>query len=257
MKLKDKTAFITGADSGIGQAIAIAFAVEGARICIGYHSDRAGAKETASLISKIGTKSMIVKLDVSKEHQVEKALDKAASLFGTVDILVNNAAVNGSNIPLSQMPTELFDGTIKTNVYSMFFACRWFAKRVSDNDRGGRIINISSIHEDIATAGNIDYNTSKGAVRMFTRTLALELARYGVTVNNIAPGMILTSMNQQAMENTSVRDEKSSHIPLNRPGKPEEIAKLAVFLASNDGDYVTGSTYVMDGGLKINLGQGA
>lgn len=257
MKLLDKTAFITGADSGIGQAIAIAFATEGAKVAIGYHSDREGAKETESIIRKIGGKSMLIKFDVTKEKQVESALDKTFSEFGSLDILVNNAAVNGSNIPLHRMETSLFDRTIQTNLYSIFYSCRWFSKHVHNTKRKGKIINISSVHEEVATAGNTDYNASKGAVKMFTKSLALELAPQGISVNNIGPGMILTPMNQRAMDSSAVREEKSEHIPMHRPGNPDEVAKVAVFLASSDSDYVTGSTYFIDGGLMLNQGQGA
>jgi len=256
MRLEGKVAFVTGADSGIGQAIAMAYASEGADIAICYHSDREGIVETESFIKKTGRKVLVIKIDVSKEKQVVNALDRAEKHFGKVDILINNAAVNGSNVPLAQMETDQFDTVIRTNVYSIFFATRWLAQR-AEASRGAKIINISSVHEDIAAAGNSDYNASKGAVRMFMRTMALELAPFGITVNNIGPGMILTPMNQQAMDSKSVRESKSEHIPIGRPGEPIEIAKLAVFLASSDADYVTGSTYFMDGGLMVNMGQGA
>ena len=256
MKLLGKTAFVTGADSGIGQAIAMAFAAEGAHVAIGYHTDREGIKETESYIRKMGRKAFRVKIDVSKEKQVEKVLNKVFAKFESLDILVNNAALNGSNIPLADMSFEQFDTVIKTNLYSVFFATRWLARR-GKQSQGAKIINISSVHEDIATAGNADYNSSKGALRMFTRSMALELAPYGITINNIGPGMILTPMNQQAVDSKAVRDEKSENIPMHRPGEPIEIAKLAVFLASSDADYVTGSTYFMDGGLMLRLGQGA
>ncbi|RZJ72132.1 SDR family oxidoreductase [Flavobacterium sp.] len=257
MRLVDKAAFITGADSGIGQAIAIAFASEGADVAICYRSDKKGADETASIVKKLGRKCLVLKVDVTKEKLVESALDKTLKHFGKLDILVNNAAVNGSNIPLHEMPTKVFKTTIETNLYGVFYACRWFSKNVAELGNRGKIINISSIHEDIAVAGNSDYNASKGAVRMLMRTLALELAPKGVTVNNIGPGMILTPMNQQAMDNKSIRDEMAQNIPMHRPGEPQEVAKLAVFLASVEGDYVTGSTYFIDGGLMINSGQGA
>lgn len=256
MKLEGRIAFITGADSGIGQAIALAFATEGADVAVCYHSDKEGIRETEAFIKKTGRRSISIKLDVSREKQVENALDKVLKAFGKVDIIVNNAAVNGSNIPLADMSLEQFDMVMKTNLYSVFFATRWLAKR-ADLSHGARIINISSIHEDIATPGNTDYNASKGALRMFTRSMALELAPFKITVNNIAPGMILTPMNQSAMDSKSVREERSENIPLERPGEPMEIAKLAVFLASSDADYVTGTTYSMDGGLSLRLGQGA
>ena len=256
MRLEGKVAFVTGADSGIGQAIAMAFASEGADLAICYHSDKTGISQTESFIKKSGRKALVIKIDVSKEKQVIAALDRAEKRFGKVDILINNAAVNGSNVPLAEMEANQFDTVMRTNVYSIFFAVRWLAQRAGTS-RGARIINISSVHEDIATAGNADYNASKGAVRMFMRTMALELAPFGITVNNIGPGMILTPMNQQAMDSKSVRENKSEHIPAGRPGEPMEIARLAVFLASSDGDYVTGSTYFMDGGLMVNMGQGA
>lgn len=253
-KLQDKIAFVTGADSGIGQAIAIAFANEGAHVAVCYHTDREGAKQTAAVVEKLGRTALVLRLDVSKEKQIEAGLDKTAGSLGPIDILVNNAALNGSDVPVAKMSTGQFDTLIKTNLYSVFFSCRWFAQKAR---KGSKIINISSVHEDIATPGNADYNASKGAVRMFMRSLALELAPNGITVNNIGPGMILTPMNQRAVESAAVRRKKSRAIPLLRPGEPDEIAKLAVFLASDDADYVTGSTYFMDGGLMINRGQGA
>jgi glucose 1-dehydrogenase len=257
MRLENQKAFITGGDSGIGQAIAIAFAKEGADVAICYHSDKKGADETVAELKKLGRKALSFKLDVANEKQVNAAIEKAIAKFGKLDLLVNDAAVNGSGIPVAEMTTQLFDHTMKTNLYSIFFSCRKFAQYLLENKGKGKIINISSIHEDIAVAGNADYNASKGAVRMFTRTLALELAPKGITVNNIGPGMILTPMNQQAMDDPKLRKEKTAHIPLQRAGEPVEIANLAVFLASKDGDYVTGATYFMDGGLMINLGQGA
>jgi glucose 1-dehydrogenase len=257
MRLENKKAFVTGGDSGIGQAIAIAFAQEGADVAICYHSDKKGADETAAEIKKLGRAVLVFKLDVADEKLVDNAVDETISKFGKLDLLVNDAGINGSNIPVAEMSTEIFDRTLKTNLYGIFFSCRKFAKYLTDNKLKGKIVNISSIHENIAVAGNSDYNASKGAVRMFTRTLALELAPKGITVNNIGPGMILTPMNQEVIDDPKLRREKTSHIPLQRAGEPWEIAKLAVFLASKDGDYVTGATYFMDGGLMINLGQGA
>ncbi|MBD3581348.1 SDR family NAD(P)-dependent oxidoreductase [Flavobacterium selenitireducens] len=256
MKLEGKIAFVTGADSGIGQAIALAFASEGADVAICYHTDRKGILETETIVKKTGRRALVLKIDVSKEKQVENALDKVVATFGKVDIIVNNAAVNGSNVALADMKLEQFDTVMKTNLYSVFFATRWLARRAGSS-RGSKIINISSIHEDIATPGNTDYNSSKGALRMFTRSMALELAPFGITVNNIAPGMILTPMNQLAVDSKSIREEKSGNIPLHRPGEPIEIARLAVFLASTDSDYVTGTTYTIDGGLSLRLGHGA
>lgn len=255
--LNNKVAFITGSDSGIGSATAIAYAAAGADVVISYRSDKDGALETEKKVKEHGVRSLVIQLDVTEEEAVNKALEQIISTLGGLDILVNNAAVNGSGIPVAEMSTEVFDKTMKTNVYGIFFACRWFVQYLQKNNRKGKIINISSIHEEVVAPGNADYNASKGALRNFTRTLAMELAASGITVNNIAPGMILTPMNQEAVDDKEKLEEQTSNIPAKRAGQPEEIAGLAVFLASPAADYVTGSTYAMDGGLMLHLGQGA
>lgn len=256
-RLEGKTALITGSDSGIGQATAIEFAKEGANIVITYHTDEEGANETLLLVENEGGQGLVIKLDVSNEKDVERMFDEALEKFGTIDILMNNAAINGQGIKVEDLTTEEWDKAIKTNLYGYFFCIRRFIK-IRKNDGGkGKILNISSVHEEIPAPGTADYCSSKGAVKMLTRTLALELAEYKINVNNIAPGMILTPMNQEAKEDKETRKEKTENIPLKRAGKPEEIGKLAVFLASSDSDYVTGSTYFMDGGLMQMMGQGA
>jgi len=256
-KLERKTALITGSDSGIGQATAIEFAKEGANVIITYHTDKEGAEKTLRDVENYGGKGLVIELDVSDEKDVEKMFDKALEEFGTVDILMNNAAINGQGIKVEDLSTEKWDLAIKTNVYGYFFCVRRFIKIRKNAGGKGKILNVSSVHEEIPASGTADYCSSKGAIKMLTRTLALELAEYGINVNNIAPGMILTPMNQEAKDDKEVREEKAEHIPLKRAGKPEEIGKLAVFLASSDSDYVTGSTYFMDGGLMQNMGQGA
>lgn len=256
-KLEGKIALITGSDSGIGQATALEFAKEGASVVITYHTDEEGATETLRLVETAGGKGLVLKLDVSDEQQVEEMFDKTLEKFGTLDILMNNAAINGQGIKVEDLSTEKWDKAIKTNVYGYFFCVRRFINIRKDKGGGGKIINVSSVHEEIPASGTADYCASKGAIKMLTRTLALELAEHGINVNNIAPGMILTPMNQEATDDKEVREEKTQNIPMKRAGKPEEIGRLAVFLASSDSDYVTGSTYVMDGGLMQNQGQGA
>lgn len=255
--LKDKVALITGSDSGIGRAIALEFAKHGAKVVITYYLDKEGAKEAEKIAEEVGGDGTVLKLDVSDEKSVTEVFQKILAQYGQLDILVNNAAVNGSGIPLAEMSTEIFDKTIRTNLYGTFFCCREFVQYLLKNKRKGKIINISSVHEEICSPGNADYNASKAAIRNLSRTLALELAAEGINVNNIAPGMILTPMNQEAVDDASVRKQKEKHIPMKRAGQPEEIAKLALFLAGPGSDYVTGSTYVMDGGLMQNMGQGA
>jgi len=256
-KLENKVALVTGSDSGIGKAIAIEYARQGAKVIVCYHSDRDGGKETLAEVKVLSPDSQLIKLDVSSEKEVEKKLDKIIADFGGLDILVNNSGVNGSGIPLDEMATAIFDKTIRTNLYGTFFCSRKFVQYCKKVKKAGKIINVSSVHEEINAPGNADYNASKAGIRNLMRTLALEVAPFGINVNNIAPGMILTPMNQEAVDDAKTLNKAEKHIPLGRAGKPEEIAYLAVFLASSEADYVTGSTYVMDGGLMINIGQGA
>ncbi|NEM96389.1 SDR family NAD(P)-dependent oxidoreductase [Pontibacter burrus] len=256
-KLKGKVALITGADSGIGKATAIEYAREGADVVICYHSDKAGAEGTLKEVEKHNSKGVILQVDISDEQKVEQLFGQALKQFKTIDILVNNAAVNGSGINVADMSTEVFDKTIRTNLYGTFFCSRAFIKHRKQQGGKGKIINVSSVHEEIVAAGTADYCASKAAVRNLARTMALELAEDGINVNNICPGMILTPMNQEAIDNKKVREKAEQNIPMKRAGKPEEIARVAVFLASADADYVTGSSYFMDGGLSQNVGQGA
>ncbi len=256
-KLKGKIALITGSDSGIGKATAIEFAREGANVVITYHTDEDGGNQTLKEVEEAGGKGLLLQVDVSKEEEVENMFDKALEEFGNLDILMNNAAINGQGIHIADLSTEKWDKAIKTNVYGYFFCVRRFINLRRKYGGKGKIINVSSVHEEIPAPGTADYCSSKGAIKMLTRTLALELAEEGINVNNIAPGMILTPMNQEAKDDKEKREEKTDNIPMKRAGKPEEIARLAVFLASSDSDYVTGSTYVMDGGLMQQMGQGA
>ena len=256
-KLEGKVALITGSDSGIGAASAIAFAQEGANVIITYHKDETGAKETLQKVKDSGSKGIVLKVDISEEIEVEDMFDRSLKEFGKVDILMNNAAIDGQGYKVAEMPTDKWDLAIKTNLYGTFFCTRRFIQDLRKQKQKGKIINVSSVHEEIPAPGTAEYCASKGAVRNFTRVLALELAEEGINVNNIAPGMILTPMNQEAIDDEQTRKEQVQHIPMKRAGRPEEIAKVAVFLASSDSDYVTGSTYVMDGGLMQNVGQGA
>ena len=256
-KLSGKTAIVTGSDSGIGQATAIEFAKEGANVVIVYHTDKDGAEETLKQVEAAGGKGSVIQADVSEEKDVAKIFDQAYQEFKTVDILVNNAGVNGSSTKVYEMETETFNKTIRTNLYGPFFATREFIKHRLQNGGKGKILNISSIHEEVVSAGTADYCASKGALRNFMRTVAIEVAEHGININNVAPGMILTPMNQKAVDDEKVREEKEQKIPMKRAGKPEEIAKVVLFLASEDADYVTGSTYAIDGGFMRLLGQGA
>jgi len=256
-RLLDKVALITGSDSGIGRATAEAFAAEGADLVITYLHDDHGAAAACKEVEAAGRRAIVVQLDISDETQVAAAFDRAVEAFGTIDILMNNAGVDASGTDVGLLSTEVWDKAIRTNVYGPFFCCRRFIQERKQRGGGGKIINVSSVHEDIPNAGGADYDCSKGAVRMLTRTLALELAPLGINVNSLAPGMVLTPFNQPAIDDPDLLEDQVQSIPFKRAAQPAEIARLAVFLASSDADYCTGSTFTMDGGLARNLGQGA
>lgn len=256
-RLDGKVALITGSDSGIGQASAIAFAKEGAAIAITYLHDAEGANETKTQVEAAGGKALVIQLDISDEDQVNAAFDSVIETFGTIDILMNNAGVDASGTHVADLSTTVFDTAMRTNVYGTFFCCRRFINERKKHAGGGKIINVTSVHEDIPNAGGADYDCSKGAIRNLTRALALELAPLQINVNNLAPGMVLTPFNQPAIDDPKLLEEQVQSIPLKRAANPYEIGRLAVFLASSDSDYCTGSTFTMDGGLSQNMGQGA
>ncbi|MBA3425200.1 MAG: SDR family oxidoreductase [Rubrobacter sp.] len=255
--LEGKVALITGSDSGIGQASAIEFAREGADVVINYLHDKEGAETTLAKVEDHGQRGLVVQADISDEEQVTGLFSQAVGHFRTLDILMNNAGVDASGKEVADLPTETWDRAIKTNLYGAFFCCRRFINIRKDVGGGGKIINVSSVHQDIPNAGGSDYDCSKGAIRSLTRTLALELAPHGINVNNLGPGMVLTPFNQAAIDDPELLDKQVQSIPMKRAAEPREIARLAVFLASKDADYVTGSDYFMDGGLMRNVGQGA
>ena len=256
-RLDGRTALITGSDSGIGQATAIEFAKEGADVVITYLHDAEGADQTREAVAAEGRRALVVQADVSDEDQVAAMFDQAAQALGSVDILMNNAGIDASGTPVAELSTQVWDRAIRTNVYGPFFCCRRFAQLRIAAGGGGTIINVTSVHADNPNPGGSDYDCSKGALRMLTRTLALELAEHGINVNSLAPGMVLTPFNQAAIDDPDLLDKQVQSIPMKRAAEPREIARLAVFLASSDAAYVTGASYVMDGGLMINLGQGA
>lgn len=256
-KLEGKTAVITGSDSGIGQASAIEFAKEGADVAITYHTDLEGAEHTLGKVENSGRKGIIIQLDTSSEEEVEQMFDQVMDEFGTVDILMNNAGINASDVQVADMSTEQWDQTMKIDLYGYFFCARRFIRIRKEEGGGGKLINVTSVHEELPSAGGADYCAAKGAIRNLTRCLALEVAEDNINVNNLAPGMILTPFNREAIEDPETREEQTGNIPMKRAGKPEEVARVAVFLASDESDYVSGSSYVIDGGLMQNVGQGA
>ena len=257
-RLHDKIALITGSDSGIGQATAIEFAREGADVVVHYLDDADGAETTRKAVEAEGRRAVVAQADIGDEQQVHALFEAATQAFGRVDVLMNNAGVDAAGKEVAELDTQTWDTSIKTNVYGAFFCCRRYVQlRKAGGIDGGKIINVTSVHQEIPNAGGADYDCSKGAVRNLTHVLALELAPLGINVNNLGPGMVLTPFNQAAIDDPDLLDQQVQSIPFKRAAEAGEIARLAVFLASADSDYVTGSTYFMDGGLMMNVGQGA
>ena len=258
-KLENRIAIVTGSDSGIGQAIAIAFAKEGADIVITRHKDTKGIEETRKAIQNTGQRVIIVELDQKTLSDIEKVYQEAKEKLGIPTILVNNAATDSTGKHVKDISIEEWDEKIRTNLYGPFYFCKYFIKELelSNNKNNASIINITSVHQEIPRVGASDYCAAKGALRNLTYCIALEVAEKNITVNNIAPGMVLTPMNQEAIDNPQVRKEQIQSIPLKRAAEPNEIAHTAVFLASDDARYIHGTTLFIDGGLMQYLGQGA
>ncbi len=256
-KLEGRIAIITGSDSGMGQSMAEEFAREGADIAISFHTDEAGAKRCQALVAAAGRRSIVQQLDVRVEASVATLFEAVDRELGTPDILVNNAGIGASGSKVAETTTEEFDNVLKTDLYGPFFCCREFIRRRQKMGGRGKIINITSVHETIPSPQNAAYGAAKRGLLMLTRALALELAPLKINVNAIAPGLIRTPMTVQRTDDPEKRRDEMPNIPWHRPGEPWEIARLALYLASEDADYGTGQSFTIDGGLEMNWGQGA
>jgi glucose 1-dehydrogenase len=256
-RLENRVAIITGSDSGIGQGTAIEFAREGADVVINYLHDQEGAEETKRQVEAQGRRAIVIQADLREEANVARLFAETEEVLGTPYILVNNAGIDSTGVNVADMSLEDWDDRIKSNLYNPFYCCQHFIRARKRAGGKGKIINITSVHEEIPRAGAAGYDVSKGGLRNLTRTLCLELAPDRINVNNIAPGMVLTPFNQEAVDDPKVREEQVQSIPWKRAAEPWEIGRLAVYLASEDADYVTGQTFTIDGGLMMNQGQGA
>jgi glucose 1-dehydrogenase len=245
--LDGRVAVVTGAGSGIGRAIAIALSAAGSGVVVNFHAEH-GRAEADEVVAACGPGARALMADVSDESAVATLFAEVERAFGRLDILVNNAGIESAPTPLTEYPIDTFDRIIATNLRGAFLCTREAARRMLPAGRG-RIINVSSVHEDLAFPGNSAYAASKGGVRMLMRTAALELAPHGVTVVNLAPGAIATPINQATLADPKLRQQLIDEIPLGRIGQPEEIAAAAVFLASDAASYLTATTVFVDGGL--------
>ncbi len=248
MKLKDKVALITGASSGIGKAIAQRFAAEGAHVVVNYYPDKTAESAAQNEVASYSKKSIAVAADVSKRDQVEAMIQQIASQLGRLDICVNNAGIEIKK-PFLEISDDEWNRVLNVNLLGSFIVSQCAAREMVKQGNGGKLIFISSVHEDIPFPDYTAYCASKGAIRMMMRNLAMELAPHKINCNNIAPGAIATPINASVLENPIARSNAISEIPWGRFGKPEEVASVAAFLASSESEYVTGSTYYVDGGL--------
>jgi glucose 1-dehydrogenase len=244
MDLNGKAAIVTGAGSGIGLAIAERFAEAGASVCVNY----LGYEEDAQALAKRLPKAIAIKGDVSKPADVQAMVDATVKQLGSVDVLINNAGVERS-MPFLDIDEATWDLMIDVDLKGAFLCAQVCARVMRDAGRGGAIVNISSIHEDVAFPGYTPYCAAKGGLRMLMRNAALELAAYGIRVNNVAPGAIATPINAKTLNDPDKVATLQRIIPLKRMGRPEEVAEVALFLASDASSYVTGSTYYVDGGM--------
>jgi glucose 1-dehydrogenase len=248
--LSERTAVVTGSGTGIGSAIATRFAHCGANVVLDYHDDqdRPDAERVFNAIRAGGGAVELVQADVSQEKDADALIAAAVARFGGIDILVNNAGIE-HDCPAVDLPLDVWERIIGVNLTGAFLCARAAARQMIAQNRGGRIINISSVHEDLAMPNNAAYSASKGGIRMLMRTLALELAKHAITVNDIGPGAIATPINRDVRRDPEEEKKLLAEIPLGRVGQPDEVAGLAAYLASNAAAYVTGATFFIDGGL--------
>ena len=248
MSLENKAAIVTGSDSGIGRAIAIELARQGAAVTINYHKNADAAEAAKQEIETAGGKAHVVQADVSSVADIQRLVDETVKAFGRLDILVNNAGMETRTSTLDTTEHQ-FDMVIAIDLKSAFFGVQLAAKQMIKQGGGGRIINISSIHEDWPMPGNSPYCAAKGGIRMLTRTAGVELAPQGITVVGVAPGAVHTPIDEVTLADPAARAKLESAIPLGRVAEPEEIARLVAFLASEAASYGTATTYVADGGM--------
>ena len=247
MRLKGKVALITGSSRGIGKELAIGFAKEGAEVVInGRNQDK--AKAVAKEVESLGVRSMAIGADVSLSQDVTRMVEEAINAFGRIDLLVNNAGINPFILEAEKIKEEGWDQVLDVNLKGVFLCCQAVGKKMIQQG-GGKIINISSAAGILGEQGLLPYCVSKAGVMVLTRILAYEWSRYNILVNAIAPGVIAGGMNTPILNKEILVSGLIQQVPLKRLGNPEEIVKIALFLASEDSSYINGTTIVADGGM--------
>jgi len=250
-RFKNKIALITGSSQGIGAACALRLAKDGCDIILNGHKFDERGKKLITEIQEMGSKAVFLEADLSKADAATKLINDAVAVFGHLDILVNNAGVE-KKAPFWEVTEEDYDLVMNTNLKGVFFSIQSFVNYCRNNKVAGTIINMSSVHQEIAFPNFAAYCASKGGIMMLTRNLASELAQFNIRINNVAPGAVSTPINQDLLNNKAQLEKVLQNIPLKRMGKPEDVAAVVAFLASDDAAYVTGSTYYVDGGLTYH-----
>jgi glucose 1-dehydrogenase len=248
MSLDGKVAIVTGGNSGIGKAIALALARRKANIVIDYIAQEHATEELEHEIEALGDQATGVKADCSEIVDLERLVDRAVKAFGRLDVMVNNAGIETRSSVL-ETTEDQYDKVLAINLKSAFFATQLAAKQMVAQGGGGRIINVSSVHEDWPMPGNAPYCLSKGGMRMLTRTAGVELGPHNIQVVGVGPGAVETPINVSTMQDPEKMKTLDAAIPLGRMAKPEEIASVVAFLAGEGSSYVTATTIMTDGGL--------
>jgi len=247
-RLRDRVALITGGDSGIGRAVAIAFAAEGADVAVLYLDEHEDAKETQRMIEEKGRRCLLIAGDIGRENFCIKAVEKTVKTLGKLDVVVNNAAEQHPKESLEEITAEQLERTFRTNIFSYFFIAKAALKHLG---KGSSIINTTSVTAYRGSSSLIDYSATKGAIVTFTRSLAHSVVKKGIRVNAVAPGPIWTPLIPATFPPEKV-ESFGSDVPMGRAGEPNEVAPCFVFLASEDASYITGQVLHPNGGEIVN-----
>jgi glucose 1-dehydrogenase len=248
MALAGKVAIVTGGNSGIGKACVIALAKEGANVVIDYVSDEPSAEALEQEVRELGDQVTAVEADVSKVEDLQRLVDTAVSTFGRLDVMVNNAGIE-TRTSILDTEEKQYDKVMAVNLKSAFFGTQLAAKQMVAQGSGGRIINMTSVHEDWPMPGNTPYCLSKGGMRMLTRTAGVELAPHDILVVGVGPGAVITPINAPTLNDPQELEKIQAAIPLGRMAHPQEIGSVVAFLADDAASYLTATTIFADGGI--------